>query len=163
VPISTGVSAAIFNTREATTTLTVQDGHTIIIGGLITTNDEDTVSKVPVAGDIPGLGLLFRKAKKTKERRELLIILTPRVVTGVESGDALTAEEKKSLKLMRGTQRDSARDPTKDTIYVPLEEMTPGPRSSTTKPSVKNILPDFNASTTRPLVAPRRTPEKEYE
>ncbi|HOF18740.1 MAG TPA: secretin N-terminal domain-containing protein, partial [Phycisphaerae bacterium] len=53
VDISEGVKAIIVNERKAETTVTVQDGHTVVLGGLITTRDENRESKVPVLGDIP--------------------------------------------------------------------------------------------------------------
>jgi type II secretion system protein D len=159
VAISTGLNATIFNTREATTTVTVQDGHTIIIGGLITTKDEDTVKKVPLAGDIPFLGNLFKTTKKVKERTELLIILTPRIITSVASSDSLTEEERKTLKLMRGIKRDV----TKDTIFTPLEGLAPRGNGATSLPSQGQLNLELNPSTTRPFVPPRRAPEKEYE
>jgi hypothetical protein len=65
------------------TTVTVRDGQTVIIGGLIQTTEEDRQSKVPLFGDIPGpLGAIFRTRKRENVKTELLVILTPRVVPG---------------------------------------------------------------------------------
>ena len=93
VTISPGVSAPIINSREALTTVTVQDGHTIVLGGLIQTTMEDHEDKVPVLGDIPLMGLLFKKTVKIKQRKELLIILTPHVVRNVDNADCQTGKE----------------------------------------------------------------------
>ena len=100
VQISPGVNAIVLNERSAETTVTVQDGHTIIIGGLITTEDEEIIDKVPFLGDIPLLGHLFRKTTTIEQRRELLIILTPHVIRGVEDADKHTNETLEHLRLL---------------------------------------------------------------
>jgi general secretion pathway protein D len=80
VAISSGYSAPIINNRSATTTVSVQDGQTIVIGGLISTEDNERITKIPWLGDIPYIGAVFKKTKKTRVRSELLIILTPHVI-----------------------------------------------------------------------------------
>jgi type II secretion system protein D len=107
VQISEGVSAPIINTRQAKTTVTVLDGHSIVIGGLITNKDEAREDKVPVLGDIPLLGLLFKSSKVTKERTELLIILTPRVQRTSTQADVLTNRQVRALQLVRSIHSDS--------------------------------------------------------
>ncbi|MBE3132367.1 MAG: hypothetical protein IMZ55_02760, partial [Acidobacteria bacterium] len=101
VPISEGVNAIIINNRRAETTVTVQDGHTIIVGGLITMTDRYRVNKVSFLGDIPGLGWLFRSNRKVKERTELLIILTPTVLRNIEEADREVGTQVRRLNLMR--------------------------------------------------------------
>ncbi len=66
--------------REARTMVTVKDNHTIVIGGLIRDDWNETVSKVPILGDIPLVGNLFRKRSTRKVKNNLLIFITPRVV-----------------------------------------------------------------------------------
>lgn len=72
----------IVETAEAETILLVQDGGTVILGGLI--KDEESVDeqRIPLLGDIPVLGIPFRSQKKTVKRTELIVLLTPRIVTG---------------------------------------------------------------------------------
>ncbi|MEM7233159.1 MAG: secretin N-terminal domain-containing protein, partial [Planctomycetota bacterium] len=53
IDFGTGVTAPVFNERKATTTVSVQDGHSIVIGGLISTSENETIAKVPILGDIP--------------------------------------------------------------------------------------------------------------
>jgi general secretion pathway protein D len=93
VQISEGLNAIVVNSRSAKTTVNVQDGHTIVIGGLITTIDNNVEEKVPFLGDIPGLGLLFKTTRKVKERTELLIILTPHVLSNIPASDAETQRQ----------------------------------------------------------------------
>jgi len=90
--LGNGILAPIINTREAETSVTIKDGETIIIGGLITGNAIDSESKMPIAGDIPLLGNLFRRTSKESRRTELLIILTPRVMRAAEDARNLSRE-----------------------------------------------------------------------
>ena len=83
------VKAPHFATREAKTQVLVKDGDTIAIGGLVSQNKVDTVRKVPLLGDIPGLGYLFKQKIKADTRTDLLFFVTVRVVT---DKDMKTAE-----------------------------------------------------------------------
>lgn len=118
VQISEGLNAIVVNSRAATTTVTVQDGHTAIIGGLITARDSNTETKVPGLGDAPWLGSLFKKTKTVKERTELLIILTPHIQRpGVDNrSDVMTNEQIRRLDQMRGVQKDI----TVESLFNPL-------------------------------------------
>ncbi|NIM51572.1 MAG: hypothetical protein GTO22_20380, partial [Gemmatimonadales bacterium] len=107
VPISEGLNAPIFTERTASTSITVKDGETVVIGGLINTQEEETEDKVPILGDIPGLGLLFRASRYTKSKRELLIVLTPRVVRTIEEFRALAEEERDKIDLLPDSVRQS--------------------------------------------------------
>lgn len=75
--------------REVSTTVTVPDRETIVISGLIRDDEILAVSKVPFLGDIPGLGRLFRKDSRRRQRTNLLIFVTPHIVTEREAAEAL--------------------------------------------------------------------------
>ncbi len=107
VYVTPGVPAVIINSRSADTTVTVQDGHTIVIGGLITTSDENTESKVPILGDIPILGWLFKNTRVAKVRTELLIILTPTVIRNAREADDETMAQMRRLNLLRDAKHDT--------------------------------------------------------
>jgi len=79
VQIAENLSAAAFSTRSASTRVAVKDGQTIVIGGLIQDQSQDTIRKVPLLGDIPLVGELFKRTQKSKQKTELLIFLTPYV------------------------------------------------------------------------------------
>lgn len=68
------------NTRNAETEVIIRDGETLVIGGLIDEQTRQSVSKVPLLGDIPILGMFFRNSFDQKNRTELLIFVTPRIV-----------------------------------------------------------------------------------
>lgn len=67
-------------TREVTTAVLIEDGQTVVIGGVYEFRDRDDVTKVPFLGDIPFLGNLFKNKSRTNEKAELLIFVTPRVL-----------------------------------------------------------------------------------
>ena len=104
VQVSEGVNAVIINSRSAETTVTVQDGHTIVIGGLITNKDMIREEKVPLIGDLPLLGALFKSTRTVKERTELLIILTPRVLRTPSDADVLSNQKVRQLTIKRGVR-----------------------------------------------------------
>ena len=83
--ISTDFQSPIVIRRTATTTITVRDGETVVIGGLIRADFERSDQKVPLLGDIPLLGSLFRSEKMAASRTELLIVLTPHVISSPSS------------------------------------------------------------------------------
>jgi len=82
------------NTREADTNVTVKSGETIVIGGLLQKSKEENVYKIPFLGDIPLLGYLFKRTEKNPSKLDLLIFITPRIITEEES--VKFSEEEKS-------------------------------------------------------------------
>ncbi|WP_449447330.1 type IV pilus secretin PilQ [Thermomonas brevis] len=66
--------------REVNTAVLVEDGQTVVIGGVYEFSDTSEISKVPFLGDIPVLGNLFRNKNRTKSKAELLVFVTPRVM-----------------------------------------------------------------------------------
>ncbi|MHA2620482.1 MAG: hypothetical protein V2G42_01940 [bacterium JZ-2024 1] len=74
------VEAPVLNSRATSTIVTVKDGETLVIGGLITTRNDKTIQKTPILGDIPGIGGLFRQTNRTQNKSEVVIVLTPRVI-----------------------------------------------------------------------------------
>jgi type IV pilus assembly protein PilQ len=69
------------NTKHVKTTALVENGGTVMLGGLFQQTDTDLVDKVPFLGDVPYLGYLFRSTTKVSSRTELLIFITPRIIT----------------------------------------------------------------------------------
>jgi len=82
------------STRRVSTQVRVRDGETIIIGGLVQTELQLTTSKIPLLGDLPFLGAFFRSSNRRETRTELVIFITPRILTEKES---LSEPEKKTL------------------------------------------------------------------
>jgi general secretion pathway protein D len=80
VPISNTVNAPTIDKRSAETVVVTPHGETVVIGGLMETQKSETIQKVPILGDIPILGLPFRRTVRDDQKRELLIFLTPYIV-----------------------------------------------------------------------------------
>ena len=68
------------NTKQVTTKVLVENGGTVVIGGIFDRTENEIVNKVPMLGDIPILGSVFRNIAKVDEKRELLIFVTPRIL-----------------------------------------------------------------------------------
>jgi type II secretory pathway component GspD/PulD (secretin) len=73
-------SAPVFSRRKITTDAVVPSGYTLVLGGLDNDNTSRVLTKVPLLGDIPGLGLLFRSSDKQRAKQNLLIFVTPTIV-----------------------------------------------------------------------------------
>ena len=89
--ISENFNSPVVTRRRATTTVTVKDGQTVVIGGLISDRFERIDQKIPLLGDIPILGALFRQFRENASKTELLIVLTPHVVRSPSQGGGDTA------------------------------------------------------------------------
>ncbi len=74
----------ITSKRSAETTVLVRDNQTVVLGGLIGTTDTDVESKIPLLGDLPLIGMLFRGRRTVSRKTNLLIFLTPHVIDGPE-------------------------------------------------------------------------------
>jgi len=70
----------VISTRQATTTVRLKDGNSVIIGGLLSETTSRSITKVPIIGQIPGIGLLFQHHNTTVERHDLVIEVTPRII-----------------------------------------------------------------------------------
>ena len=93
----TAFNAPIINQRQAETTISAKDGETIVLGGMIRSQVTSTVNKVPLLGDIPLLGNLFRSQNNDKQKTELLVFLTPRVVRDPAEAKKLKDAAQKAL------------------------------------------------------------------
>ncbi len=99
----TSFNAPIINQREAQTTVSVKDGETIILGGIIRNTVTTTTNKIPLLGDIPILGNLFKSTSHDKAKTELIVLLTPHVVKNPD--DAAKLREQGIRELSPGTQK----------------------------------------------------------
>jgi len=100
----------IVATSEAETTVTIKDGVTLIIGGLRRDNKADNVSKIPLIGDIPLIGHLFRRTSHDLQKTELVILLTPHIITGETPYTDLSEPNPKEGARARMTRRKIVKD-----------------------------------------------------
>lgn len=93
IPISQGVNAPVIDVRSANTVAVTPDGQTVILGGLMQSSKSKTDNKIPLLGDIPLLGALFRRTQASDAQTELIIFLTPHIIQYPSQVAALSASE----------------------------------------------------------------------
>jgi general secretion pathway protein D len=129
VPISTGpngtVSAPLINSRSADTVVVTPDGQTVIIGGLMQDAKAEAESKVPILGDIPWIGSLFRHKMKNGNKTELLIFLTPHIIQAPAEMAALATKEQNKSEL---DQRLTEEEMNRFLDKLPVKEPAPAPQ-----------------------------------
>ena len=91
------LTAPVFDTRTLTTQVMIPNSNTLVMGGLVVDNPNGTYTKVPLLGDVPGLGFLFRSEDKHLNKDNLLIFITPTIVKDTDfqtskSGDFLKSK-----------------------------------------------------------------------
>lgn len=74
------ISGPAIDTKQVTTEVLVENGGTLVIGGIYTQDERSTTTKIPVLGDIPYVGFLFKQNQKADDRRELLMFITPKIL-----------------------------------------------------------------------------------
>jgi general secretion pathway protein D len=90
VPAAPPLNAPTLATREARTSVMVKDGQTIVIGGMFDNETDRTESNVPFLSKIPGLGELFKSHNNTTKKTELMVFLTPHILTDDQKIQATT-------------------------------------------------------------------------
>ncbi|MBI5639735.1 MAG: type II secretion system secretin GspD [Nitrospirae bacterium] len=83
--------------RSTKTSVVVKDSQTVVIGGLMQEKEEENITKIPVLGDIPVLGFLFKQKSVSKNKTNLLVFLTPHVVKEAETINRITKEKQKEM------------------------------------------------------------------
>ena len=95
-------TAPILDVRETNTVVTVADGETVFIGGLMQERTQETVTSVPLLGDIPYFGAFFRTNEQIKKKTELVILITPRVIRSGEGAEIAARERERLRNLATG-------------------------------------------------------------
>jgi general secretion pathway protein D len=89
------INQPVFSTRKVTTSVSVYDGQTVVLGGLMREDVQKTEDKVPILGDIPLVGRAFRTNVEQHNKKNLVIFVTARIVT--PAGVPLNEEEEEGL------------------------------------------------------------------
>lgn len=103
---ATGVDVGI-NKRSIKTSVLAEDGGTIVIGGLIDEDVQESVQKVPLLGDIPILGHLFRSTGTTKRKRNLMVFIRPQII---RDSSTMISESRRKYNYMRAEQMKREED-----------------------------------------------------
>ena len=114
-PVSNDNSDLILNKREVETTLTLDDGAIGVIGGLLSDEERRTIEKIPVLGDIPVLGNLFRSKARSRNKTNLMIFIRPTILRTAADGRALAERRYGYLRLQDGLQKPGE-EPTIDEL-----------------------------------------------
>ncbi len=99
-----GSEAQSVRTQQIKTSVTVPNKHTVVIGGLINDREEKTHRKVPILGDIPILGLAFKGVSTKKERKELILLIQPQIVSDDGTLFKTDALEKHRTRVIRDSE-----------------------------------------------------------
>lgn len=136
-------SVPIIGTRELLTTVTVPNNQTIILGGLITTNDTESVTGIPILSDIPGLGRLFSTKTKGIDRDELMIFIQPSIVNGGNSLDYVQADMDSRYNVSADARKFSD-----GSVLPPLDSIE---EKGATPPAATPLDPVENRRSLRPI------------
>ncbi|MBC7980314.1 MAG: hypothetical protein H7Y36_07100 [Armatimonadetes bacterium] len=152
-PIGDIGSVPIIATRELLTTVTVPNNQTIVLGGLITSNDTETVTGIPLLSDIPGLGRLFSTKTTGVDRSELMIFIQPSIVNNDTSLDHVQTDMDSRYDIAQ-----SSRTFSDGAVLPPLELIeekgsSPAPRRSPPTAIIveEETRQNFNRATLRPF------------
>ncbi|MEN2785150.1 type II secretion system secretin GspD [Sphingomonas qilianensis] len=103
-PVSSDNSDLILNKREVETTLTVDDGQIAVIGGLLSDSERRTIEKIPLLGDLPGIGALFRSKAKERNKTNLMVFIRPTILRSAEDQRRVTEQRYGYLRLQQAGQ-----------------------------------------------------------
>lgn len=131
VPISAGVDARVIAKRSADTVVVTPNGQTIVIGGLMENNQTDSETKIPILGDIPLLGNAFKRKVKENTKTELIIFLTPHIVSTPGDAASVTANERANTQMVPKSFSEEELNRFLDT--VPIKPSTATPASTPAK------------------------------
>jgi general secretion pathway protein D len=123
-PVSSSFQDLILNKRELENTITVDEGEIVGIGGLLDDNDRRTLDRVPLLGDIPVIGNLFRSRGRSRSRTNLMVFIRATVIRTAEDAQAMTARR---YNYVRGHQIIATpnREPTLDEVVRDYLGTTP--------------------------------------
>jgi general secretion pathway protein D len=150
----------ILNKRALETQVVVDDGQMIVLGGLIQDEVDSTVQKVPVLGDVPLIGWLFRYSTRKRERTNLLVFLRPVVIRDSEAAGRLTGER---YDYIRDTQRANRLPPSAVLPHMPVPELPPvmdlrGTKNPPPERGSSQLSPDRQQPSQPPASPPRGQP-----
>ena len=98
---TSSIVAPVIGKSAVQSTIAVQDGETIALSGFIRENTDSTRNRIPLLGDIPGVGVLFGNTSRSTTRTELIVLITPHVIRSDQEANAATDELKTRLKEVR--------------------------------------------------------------
>jgi len=155
-PVDPNIGGPTTTVRSASTTIVARNGQTVVLGGLISDATANAVSKLPYIGDIPVLGNLFKFNNDRKDKINLLIFLTPRVVRDEEGLHDLSVDQRDRFKRYLQQQKTGPRR--KEQLDAPSwQQSTAQPPSGEQPPAV--APPEQAPFSAAPLPTPAPAPQ----
>ena len=131
VPAKFADRASALATRNIKTMVNVNNGDTAVIGGLIRDEETETTSKVPLLGDIPIIGWLFKAKKTEKSKINMVVFLTPRIIRN--DADQKTLLTDTSATRLKSIKAQGGKDPFGSTMDKVLKREARAPQSEPVK------------------------------
>ncbi len=123
----------VISTRRADTVMTLQSGATMIVGGLMDSTESKAISKIPLLGDIPIIGEFFKYTSKRKEKRELIILITPYIVSDDDTYHSGMSDDLQGLYQDGQREQNNLHDVDLNEPPPPLPEKFEQPKPKKTK------------------------------
>jgi general secretion pathway protein D len=139
-PVSAGSQDLILNKREFENTITIDEGDIVGVGGLLDDNDRRTLDRVPLLGDIPVLGNLFRSRGRSRARTNLMVFIRPTILRTAEDAQEMSARR---YNYVRGHQLivNPNREPTLDELIRDYLGTTPPTAAPGPQPQDEVVTP----------------------
>ena len=155
-PVTSNSADLILNKREIQTTMTVDDGQIMAIGGLLDDSERRTLEKVPLLGDIPLVGELFKSRTRSRGKTNLMVFIRPTILRTAGDAAALAAQR---YGYIRGAQmvQNPNEEPSLDELlrdYMGIEPPAPPPSAADNE--VRTVTPTVSTTTIQPLPQDRR-------
>lgn len=155
-----GASDIVTNTRSIKTTVLIEDGQTLVLGGLIDDKIGDTRDKVPFLGDLPLLGSMFRYRTATKEKRNLMVFLHPQILRDPETADFYSRSKYDQIRDQQLGLFDESRFDDEPLPALPELHLYFGNRKvDGVRDAMNTIVPSAEASPLMDRVAPAADPD----
>ena len=124
IQLTEGVTSPVFQQREVATNVTVRDGETVVIGGLITSRESEGENKVPFLGDLPYVGAAFRSKSISKSKTELIIVMSVDVIRTDDDRHKMSIKQRD----MYSESRTLHQSPLMEGLRIVPDETLMGPR-----------------------------------
>ena len=159
-PVSNKDSDLIINKREIETTVTVDDGEILALGGLLDDNERKTIERIPLLSDIPGLGELFKSRSKSRTKTNLMVFIRPTILRSKEDAQKLTQQRYgyiRGMQLQRNPDQEPGIDElVRDYMGATPPAAAPRPGDAVVQPPAEIIEPTARQSSgvVRPVEIP---------
>ncbi|MBK5264996.1 MAG: type II secretion system secretin GspD [Alphaproteobacteria bacterium] len=158
-PVSNNSSDLIINKREIETTVTVDDGEILALGGLLDDNERKTIERIPLLSDIPGIGELFKSRSKSRSKTNLMVFIRPTIIGSTEDGRRLTAQRYGYIRAQQFLKNPDSEPSIDELVRDYMGAVPPGAEQSKPEDQVidgRVIIPEVkkSQSVVKPQVLP---------